>query len=423
MLDRLHENIVWSMRGNFLDVPTDCPQRDERLGWTGDLQVFAPTASFLYDCAGTLTSWLADLGYEQSGSGLPPLVVPNVLVDPPPSCAGWGDAAVIAPSVLYQRFGDRELLRAQYPSMKAWVDAVAAVAGDRHLVDSGFQLGDWLDPAAPPDRPAEARTDPYLVATAYLAHSSELVAEAAAVLGHEDDHQRYSDLAGRVRAAFNDAFASSPGRLASDSQTAYSLALQFALLREPEQRQRAGRRLAELVREGGYRIGTGFLGTPLVCDALCQAGEHEAAYRLLLERQCPSWLYPLTMGATTVWERWDSLTPDGRVNPGEMTSFNHYALGAVADWMHRTVAGLAPGAPGYRRLIVRPQPGGGLRHAGAAHETPYGLAEAKWRTEDGCLEVGVTVPPGATALVVLPGDEEEPFEVGSGSHVFRVPWA
>ena len=307
--------------------------------------------------------------------------------------------------------------------MKAWVDAVAAAAGDRHLVDSGFQHGDWLDPTAPPDRPAAVRTDPYLIATAYLAHSAELLAQAAAVLGQDDDHHHYNDLAGRVRSAFNDEFASSSGRLASDSQTAYALALQFSLLPEPEQRQGAGRRLAELVRDGGYRIGTGFLGTPLVCDALCQAGEHDLAYRLLLERECPSWLYPLTVGATTVWERWDSLSPDGRVNPGEMTSFNHYALGAVADWMHRTVAGLGAGAPGYRQLIVRPHPGGGLRHAGAAHETPYGRAEVKWRIEDGCLEVRITVPPGATATVVLPGKEGEAFEVASGGHIIRTPWA
>ena len=269
------------------------------------------------------------------------------------------------------------------------------------------------------DRPAAARTDPYLAATAYLAHSAGLLAEAAAVLGHDDDHRRYAGLAGRVRSAFNGEYGSPSGRLASDSQTAYALALQFGLLPDPEQREAAGRRLAELVREGGYRIGTGFLGTPLVCDALCQVGELEAAYRLLLQRECPSWLYPLTMGATTVWERWDSLMADGRVNPGEMTSFNHYALGAVADWMHRTVAGLAPGAPGYQRLIVRPQPGGGLRHAGAAHETPYGRAEVRWRIEDGCLEVRITVPPGATAMVVLPGQEDEAFEVGSGDHVIR----
>jgi alpha-L-rhamnosidase len=180
--------------------------------------------------------------------------------------------------------------------------------------------------------------------------------------------------------------------------------------------------LAELAEVSGFRISTGFVGTPLVCDALQDAGELDAAYSLLLQRECPSWLYPLTMGATTVWERWDSLLPDGTVNPGEMTSFNHYALGAVADWMHRTVAGLAPAAPAYRRLLVRPRPGGGLRHAEAAHETPYGRAEVRWRREDGALEVDVVVPPSTTALIDLPAADFEPVEVGAGAHHFSVAY-
>jgi alpha-L-rhamnosidase len=208
------------------------------------------------------------------------------------------------------------------------------------------------------------------------------------------------------------------GRVASDSQTAYALALEFDLLEDEAQRRHAGRRLAQLVEEVGYRISTGFVGTPLVSRALEAAGELPAAYGLLLQQECPSWLYSVTMGATTVWERWDSLLPDGTVNPGEMTSFNHYALGAVADWMHGTVAGLAPGAPGWRRLHVRPRPGGGLAHAAAAHETPYGRAEVRWRRADGELLVDVLVPPGTTARVELPGDEA-PVEVDAGRHAFR----
>lgn len=422
LLQRLHDNVVWSMRGNFLDIPTDCPQRDERLGWTGDIQVFAPTGAFLYDCAGMLTSWLADLAAEQKTYGTVPAYVPWVpLRFPAGPYAAWGDAAVIVPWVLYQRFGDLDLLRRQYPSMTAWVDGVAAIAGEKHLWDQGFQFGDWLDPAAPADQPGQARTEPRLVATAYLAHSASLLAQIAGLLGQRQDAAQHARLASRVRAAFNREFVTDSGTLTSDTQTGYALALHFDLLPGPAQRALAGRHLADLVQAEGYHIGTGFVGTPLVCDALCAAGEYEAAYRLLMQRECPSWLYPVTMGATTIWERWDSLLPSGKVNPGDMTSFNHYALGAIADWLHRTVAGLAPAAPGYRRILVRPRPGGGLTHAFAAHETPYGRAEVRWQIEAGQLHVDVQVPTGTTALIDLPGHDGPPIEVGPGSHHFAGP--
>ena len=190
----------------------------------------------------------------------------------------------------------------------------------------------------------------------------------------------------------------------------------------PEQRRHAGATLAELVRASGYHISTGFVGTPLICDALCSAGEYDAAYRLLMQRDCPSWLYPVTMGATTIWERWDSLLPDGSINPGEMTSFNHYALGAVADWLHRTVAGLAPAEPGYRRIAFCPRPGGGLSYAHVRHQTPYGMAECAWRIEAGKIDVQIVVPPNATGTVSLPRSDMEPMEVGSGSHHWSYPY-
>jgi alpha-L-rhamnosidase len=380
-----------------------------------------------------VSSWLADLAVDQRDDGLVPVFIPDV---PLPfggdealsarirdaAMAAWGDAAVIVPWVLYQRFGDEEVLARQFDSMRAWVDLEARRAGEGLLWDTGMQFGDWLDPSAPPDRPMLAATDRHLVATAYLAHSARLVARIAAHLGRTADADRYTSLADGARRAFNREYVSPAGRVASDSQTGYAVALAFDLLETEEQRARAGRRLAELVAVSGHRIATGFVGTPLVCDVLEEAGELGSAYALLLSRECPSWLYPLTMGATTVWERWDSLLPDGTVNPGEMTSFNHYALGAVADWMHRAVAGLAPDAPGYRRLRIRPRPGGGLRHAEAAHETPYGRAEVRWRREDGALEVDVLVPPNTTARVELPAPGHEPVEVGSGAHRFSVPF-
>jgi len=306
--------------------------------------------------------------------------------------------------------------------MSSWVDAVAAIAGENYLWDEGFQFGDWLDPAAPADRPAQARTPPYLVATAYFARSAELVGQAAGVLGRADDEARYLGLTAAVRAAFGAEYVTPAGRLLSDSATAYALALCFALLPDANQRQHAGRRLAELARASGYHISTGFVGTPLICDALCSAGEYDAAYRLLLQRDCPSWLYPVTMGATTIWERWDSMLPDGSINPGEMTSFNHYALGAVADWLHRAAGGLAPAEPGYRRLEIRPCPGGGLTSARVRHKTPYGVAECAWRIEQGLIVVEAVVPPNTSAAVTLPGKDGGTIEAGSGSYRWSYPY-
>jgi alpha-L-rhamnosidase len=423
LLNKLHENVVWGMRGNFVDIPTDCPQRDERLGWTGDLQVFAPTASYLYDCAGFLTSWLADLAADQTPEGVVPIFVPRIDLqtpfgDTPPPSAGWGDAAVLVPWTLYQRFGDIGILRRQYRSMRAWVDGLTSLLGERALFDRPpFQFGDWLDPAAPPDNPGAAATDPILVATAYRARVAQVLSDIAAVLGEDADSAKYAQLAQQVRRAFHDEYVTPHGRIASDSQTAYALGLEFALLTDGAQRQRAAERLVEAVRLKGHTIATGFLGTPLICDALVTAGALDDAYQLLLQKQCPSWLYPVTMGATTIWERWDSMLPDGSINPGGMTSFNHYAFGAIADFLHRVVGGLAPAEPGYRTLAVAPRPGGGISSATTAHLTRYGRAQVAWRRADGQLTAEVLVPAGCRALVTLPG--LEPTDVGAGQHHYE----
>ncbi|MDR6685302.1 alpha-L-rhamnosidase [Arthrobacter sp. 1088] len=421
LLNRFHENVNWSIRGNFVDVPTDCPQRDERLGWTGDIQIFAPTASFLYDIGGFLGSWLRDLAAEQLPDGSVPHVVPDVIhsdfTNTP--AAAWGDAAVLIPWTLYQRTGNRQILEQQYPSACKYVAKVASLAGDDMLWTGGFQYGDWLDPSAPPEDAARAKTDPDVVATAHLARSAEVLAYTAAVLGHDEDAATYHKLSEEVRAAFARSYVTPSGRILSDTQTAYAMALEWALLPSEDQRQEAGRRLADLVRVSGFRISTGFVGTPLVCDALTDAGEVDVAYRLLLQTGCPSWLYPVTMGATTVWERWDSLRPDGSVNPGGMTSFNHYALGAVADWLHRTVAGLAPAAPGYRKITVQPCPTAALTQASARHLTPYGEASVQWEREGGKLTLDVTVPVGTTAVVHVPGTSE-PEVVSHGTHTWTV---
>lgn len=418
LINQLHQNVVWSMRGNFLDLPTDCPQRDERLGWTGDIQVFSPTASFLYNCAGFLSSWLADLAADQTEDGIVPFIIPNIMDGIVVPTAAWGDAAVIVPWVLYQRFGDSGILAAQFESMRRWVDHLDAISSEKHLWDTGFQFGDWLDPIAPPDNPAQARTHPSIVATAYFARSAELLGQAATILGKTEEAEHYLNLAAKVREGFSNEYVTFNGRIMNDATTAYSLALEFALLSTLEQRKQAGKRLVQLVRESGYHISTGFVGTPLICDALSNIGEHEAAFRLITQRENPSWLYPVTMGATTIWERWDSMLPDGTVNPGEMTSFNHYALGAVADWLQRVVGGLAPEAPGYRRLNIKPLVGGGITQARATHRTPYGTAECAWQLTQGQMEVTVQIPANTTALITLPGTNilQELTELGSGTY-------
>lgn len=417
MVNRLHENVVWGMRGNFLYLPTDCPQRDERLGWTGDIQVFSPTASYLYDCDGFLASWLVDLALEQEAAGGVPFIVPDVLDSGKVPAAAWGDVAVILPWVLYQRFGDLGVLETQYPSMKGWVDQLLAIAGERHLWEGGFQFGDWVDPDAPPDLPAKAKADPDLVASAYLYRSTDLLARTAQLLGRNADGTRYADTAERVRTAWLAEYVTPAGRILSDAQTSYALAIEFGIA-TGELAQRMGERLAWLVRRDGYRISTGFVGTPLVTDALSRTGHLRQAGRMLTQTECPSWLYPVTMGATTIWERWDSLLEDGSINPGEMTSFNHYALGAVADWLHRVVAGLAPAAPGYHKLEIAPQPLPGIEWATTRHDTPYGTATVEWRRKDGRITITATIPANATATVRLPDGQTS--EVAAGTHQWVV---
>lgn len=423
LVEQLHRNVVWGMRGNFLDIPTDCPQRDERVGWTGDIQVFGPTASTLFDVSGMLSGWLRDVEADQLPDGTVPWFVPVVpthkVWDPIRPGAAWGDVATLLPWTLHQRFGDVGVLAAQFESARRWVDKVESTAGPDRLWNEGFQLGDWLDPAAPPQDPGAGRTDRYLVATAYFARSARAVADMARVLDRSADADRYAALAAEVAAAFRAAYVKPDGTMTSDAQTAYALAIAFDLLPDPAQRAKAGDRLADLVHADGNRIATGFVGTPLVCDALTLTGHVDTAYDLLLEKDCPSWLYQVVHGATTIWERWDALLPNGTVNPGSMTSFNHYALGAVADWLHRSVAGLAPADPGYRRIRFAPRPGGGLTHASATQRTPYGEASISWRIAQDELQVDLVVPVGATAELDLPGQDTE--KLGHGAHTRSVP--
>jgi alpha-L-rhamnosidase len=420
-LNRLVENVRWSMRGNFLSVPMDCPQRDERLGWTGDLQIFAPTAAFLADTTSFLGSWLEDLAVDQHDDGNVPMVIPDSVMVVSPPAAAWADAAVLVPETVYLASGDRGILERQYPSMRKWIEREIELLGDDLLWTGGFQWGDWLDPTAPPENPADAKTDPDILATAYAFRSLSAMARIAGILGEAGDAARYTELAERVRLAFLGAYVTPSGRMVSDTQTAYALAIGFGLLTDPDQRRIAGDRLAYLVRAGRHHIRTGFMGTPYVCEALTATGHLDVAYRLLLQDKNPSWLYPVTMGATTTWERWDSMLPDGRVNPGSMTSFNHYALGAILDWMRRAIGGISAAEPGYSVVDIAPQPGGGLTSASAHYDSGYGLVESRWRIEGDRIVLDVTVPANTRARVALPGQDRA--EVGSGRHRFEAPFA
>lgn len=423
LLNQFHENVVWGMRGNFVDVPTDCPQRDERLGWTGDIAAFAPTAVFLYDVGSFLGDWLVDLALEQAHhDGIIPYVVPDVLKfleRPAESTTIWSDAGVWVPWTLYQAYGNEQVLRTQFGSMAAHVRRVRSLLSPNGLWDTGFQFGDWLDPDAPPDDPARAKADTGVVATACAYRSATLVAESAKILGLAAEHAEFAEFAANLRAAFNEHYVDR-GAVASDCTTVYALAIVFGLLDAADEKV-AGDRLAELSARAGYRISTGFAGTPFITDALTQTGHLDDAYKLLLERECPSWLYPVTMGATTVWERWDSMLPDGTINPGEMTSFNHYALGAVADWMHRVVGGIAPLAPGYAKVLIAPQPGGGLTEAETALKTPRGRIAVTWVVSQDQLTVEADIPSGVDGVLRLPGQPDQPLDAGHLSVTTPLP--
>lgn len=416
-LEQLHRNIVWGARGNFLDLPTDCPQRAERLGWTGDIQVFAPTANFLFDTSGFLAGWLEDLAAEQRDDGSVPWIVPDVYPGDWVPAAGWGDAATLVPLSLHDAFADDEMLARQYASMKAWVARIAGLADDRGVWFATGQIGDWLDPDAPAEDPAAAKADPAVIATAYLFRSAGAVAEAARRLGESEDAAVYAQLASRVADGFLAEFVDHGGRIRSDCQTVYAIAITFGLLSGPSLLARAGHRLAELVEAADATVSTGFLGTPHILDALHLTGRTDLAFRMLTQTRSPSWLYAVEMGATTMWERWDALLPDGSVHPGSMTSFNHYAYGAVADFLHRRVGGLRPLEPGYRRFAVEPV-AGGLSSAAVALDSAAGRIEVRWSRDEREFVMEVVVPAGATAEVRVPG-EDSWTEYGAGAHRFR----
>ena len=418
LVNQLQHNIIWGQKGNFLEVPTDCPQRDERMGWTGDIQVFVNTANINMYTAGFLAKWLGDLEADQNEAGSVPHVVPNVLGEGAYGSAGWGDAATIVPWSVYSYFGDTQILHDQYESMKGWVEfqrTRAATNETTYLWDVDFSFGDWLSFSTESNAHYPgAYTDYPMIATMYFAHSTDLLHQAAGILGNTADVSNYSNLLDNIKTAFRHEYVTPGVRVLSDTQTSYLLALDFDLL-PLILRPVAVENLVTAVHSRGH-LTTGFLGTPRLNPVLSRYGHSETAYNLLLREQYPSWLYPVTMGATTIWERWDGIKPDGTFQDASMNSFNHYAYGAIGEWLYQEVAGIKPVTPGYKRLAIEPVPGGGFTHARAIFNSVYGRIESSWEFEGDRFTLNVEVPANTTALVTLPharleevgGSYEEP---------------
>ncbi|MET9471903.1 alpha-L-rhamnosidase [Streptomyces sp. NPDC002922] len=421
MLNQLHSNITWGQRGNFVSIPTDTPARDERLGWTGDINVFAPTAAYNMESGRFLTKWLVDLRDGQSDDGAFTDVAPFVGTVGK-GVAGWGDAGVTVPWALYQAYGDTRVLDQSWSSMLKWLEYL-----EKH--SSGFLrpaegYGDWLN--------IQDETPKDVIGTAYFAHAADLVARAARALGK--DPAPYTALFASVRDAFRTAYVSSGGRVKGDTQTAYVLALSMDLLAEAD-RGPAADRLVELIQAKDWHLSTGFLGTPRLLPVLTSTGHTDVAYRLLVQRSFPSWGYQIDKGATTMWERWDSIRPDGSFQDAGMNSFNHYAYGSVGEWMYANIAGIAPAAPGFRRILVRPRPGGGVTEAEGRYDSVRGPVITRWKVDEDGFRLALTVPANTTAEVWIPAADAAQviqgtsefirmedgcavFAAGSGTHRF-----
>lgn len=396
-INALQHCIQWGQRGNFISIPTDCPQRDERLGWTADAQIFLPTAAFNMDVSAFFFKWLQDLRDSQTPDGRFPHVSPDVLNDG--GSASWADAGVICPWELYLAYGDEKVLRDNFMAMKKWVDYQKNTARDLIRPADGF--GDWLQPNG--KAPWECDCPKDLIGTAYFAHSAEIVSKTATILGFDEDAKAYAKLAKEVKEAYKNRFVEPNLKLKSDSQTAYLLTLAFDMLEEKD-RAKVFEHLLKAIEKADFHLNTGFVGTPLINPVLTRFGRSDIAYRLLNNETYPSWLYPINQGATTMWERWNSYSHEKGFGDAGMNSFNHYAYGAIGQWLYKDVAGLwhDENAPGYKNIIFAPKLGGGLTYARATKQTPYGLAMSHWEIDGKDFIWKVQVPANSTASLALP---------------------
>ena len=414
-VNQLQSNITWSQRDNFLDIPTDCPQRDERLGWTGDAQVFSWTAAFNRNTALFYKKWMRDVAAESSLEKGVPHVVPDILDSY--SSSAWSDAAVIVPWVVYQIYGDKGILKENWKCMHEWVDYIKNNCEENGLWQSGFQYGDWLalDKEESADR--TGATDKYMIANAYYLYVTELVKQTAEVLGKKEEAEKYASLYETTLDAFRREYYTETGRIVSETQTGAIISLYFNLAREKDRKRILNTLLANIGNHKNH-LATGFVGTPYICHTLSENGAHEMAATLFMKEDYPSWLYAVNMGATTIWERWNSIKPDGTFDESGMNSLNHYAYGSVGDWMYRKVAGLSQLEPGYKRFQVKPMFVKGIEEWGTEFESAYGKIVANTSCKNGKIHVHVEVPANTTAVIVLP-EKEEVHEVGSGVYDYE----
>ena len=414
-VNQLQSNITWSQRDNFLDIPTDCPQRDERLGWTGDAQVFSWTAAFNRNTALFYKKWMRDVAAESSLEKGVPHVVPDILDSY--SSSAWSDVAVIVPWVVYQIYGDKGILEENWKCMHEWVDYIKNNCGENGLWQSGFQYGDWLalDKEESADR--TGATDKYMIANAYYLYVTELVKKTAEVLGKDEEAKKYAELYETTLDAFRREYYTETGRIVSETQTGAIISLYFNLAREKDRKRILNTLLTNIGNHKNH-LATGFVGTPYICHTLSENGAHEMAATLFMKEDYPSWLYAVNMGATTIWERWNSIKPDGTFDESGMNSLNHYAYGSVGDWMYRKVAGLSQLEPGYKRFQVKPMFVKGIEEWGTEFESVYGKIVANTSCKAGKIHVHVEVPANTTAVIVLP-EKEEVHEVGSGVYDYE----
>ncbi len=433
-MNKLYENQFWSNRGNFLDLPTDCPQRDERLGWTADAMIYCRTACTNFNAYLFFRKWLKDVAHEQSTEYGVPHIVPNPLEQTDSAAAAWSDAAAVIPWVLYRVYGDRRILEEQFGSMRGWVDYVAAHADRDGLWKSNFQFGDWLALDMDEFSDRTGSTDKYFLANAFYLNSARIVCDAAHVLGRADDEKKYRALYENLLSAMQREYITATGRMVSETQTAYVIALCFDIVPENFRQAFVERLSADVKRRGHFM--TGFLGTPFICFALTDNGRQSLTDLILRRDKYPSWLYPIRHGATTMWERWNSRLENGDFNPGDMNSFNHCAYGSVAEWLYRRLAGIEEIEPGYRKIRICPVYSAGyydysrgtvtasdevspvymegIDRVKGTYESVYGEISAETDYKESVLRV--KIPPNTTALVVTPDGKEH--EVGSGSYVF-----
>lgn len=420
LVNRLQKNIVWSQRDNYLDVPTDCPQRSERLGWTGDATAFGPTAAFNENILPFMKKWLRDLVSEQNPDIGMPQIVPNIMGDGQGGAAYWGDVATVLPWTLYQAYGDTRILCEQIDSMKMWVDYITSQCNEAGLWQSGFQYGDWLGLDAEMNALGDSRkgaTDDYFTANACYLWSLKIIADSARVLGRNDEEKKYTELREKVLAAFRDEYVSKTGRLVCETQTAMILALYLDLVEEKHRKRIADALKANIEAHKTHLI-TGFIGTPYACLTLSDNGMHELAGKLLLQEQNPGWMYEIRMGATTIWERWDSIMPDGSFNPANMNSLNHYAYGSIGNWMYTKLAGLEMTEPGYKKFSLKPQFIKGIESLNMSFESVYGKIGIAYSCGNGKITVDAEVPANTQAVLTLP-EKEDTIELGSGVYHYE----